>query len=270
MDVDDYSSDVRVRKALRSLATYGTSHGVAQAAMWRICNDVPFSVMLEQRMKAINSHEVALAARFVEAVNNSGASDLVDPAYLAEGRMFVRISAERGLAKEAERLTSELNGLRVLGLPVRVLDESEARAVAAPAALLNVVLTGSQTGETRGRVVLSRADASGNWTPLGKTTFSEASTASVLDGAGLARALDRAVSSAFVSLKTTRRSSNVTMLRVENRLPFTLSNVTLKAGGSSGGPPVAFAGLGIAPGRAAVVPVQAPSAVVDHVAFNGL
>ena len=41
-DVDDYSSDPRVRKALRSLANLGTSHGVAQAAMWRVCNDLPF------------------------------------------------------------------------------------------------------------------------------------------------------------------------------------------------------------------------------------
>ena len=42
MDVDDYSRDPRVRKALRSLATMGTSHGVAQAAMWHLCNGVPF------------------------------------------------------------------------------------------------------------------------------------------------------------------------------------------------------------------------------------
>ena len=41
MDVDDYSKDVRVRKALRCLATLGTSHGTAQAAMWRVCNKRP-------------------------------------------------------------------------------------------------------------------------------------------------------------------------------------------------------------------------------------
>ena len=48
MDVDEYSSDPRVRKALRSLATYGTSLGVAQAVMWRVCNDLPFETMVEQ------------------------------------------------------------------------------------------------------------------------------------------------------------------------------------------------------------------------------
>ncbi len=48
MDVDDYTKDPRVRTALRSLATYGTSHGVAQAVMWNVCNDLPFQTMLEQ------------------------------------------------------------------------------------------------------------------------------------------------------------------------------------------------------------------------------
>ena len=32
----------------------------------------------------MNEHEIALAARFIEAVDASG-SDLVDPAYLTEG-----------------------------------------------------------------------------------------------------------------------------------------------------------------------------------------
>jgi len=46
VDVDDYTTDPRARKALRSLATYGTSQGVAQATMWRGCNYVPFEAVL--------------------------------------------------------------------------------------------------------------------------------------------------------------------------------------------------------------------------------
>ncbi len=42
MDVDTYTTDPRIRKALRTLATVGTSHGVAQAVMWHLCNDLPF------------------------------------------------------------------------------------------------------------------------------------------------------------------------------------------------------------------------------------
>ena len=72
MDVNDYSRDPRVRKALRSLATLGTSHGVAQATMWHLCNGVPFEFMGSSKGKVVNVHEVALAARFVAAVDASG------------------------------------------------------------------------------------------------------------------------------------------------------------------------------------------------------
>jgi hypothetical protein len=157
----------------------------------------------------------------------------------------------------------------VLGLPVSVLDAQDNGAVVAPAVLMNVVLTGAQTGETRGRVVLGQADA-GSWAPLGKASFTEASSVSVLDGAGLARALDRAVASAYVSVKTVRRSPGVTTVKVENRLPFTLASVTLKAGNSAGAPTVPFRALGIAPGHSITLPVEAPGATVDHVEFNGL
>ena len=35
MTVEEYTQNPRIRKALRSLATYGTSLGVAQSVMWR-------------------------------------------------------------------------------------------------------------------------------------------------------------------------------------------------------------------------------------------
>src|SRR5437764_14617212 len=118
--------------------------------------------------------------------------------------------------------------MRILGLPVRVLDARESRAAAAPSVLLNVVLVASQAGETKGRVLLSQADRSGRWVPLGKTTFADGSAASVLDGAGLARAVDRAVASAYVTVRTAKKASGVTTFKVENRLPFTLAKGTLR------------------------------------------
>ncbi|GAC1471141.1 MAG: hypothetical protein NVSMB9_16950 [Isosphaeraceae bacterium] len=269
-DVDDYTNDPRARKALRSLATFGTSQGVAQAAMWRVCNDVPFGAMLEPSVMGPNRHEVALAARFVEALDASGSSDLVDPAYLTQGRLFVRVVGTGSLAQDAQRLSEGVEGLKILGLSARGLDRKEGQTVEGPAVLLTVVLADSQRGQTRGRIVLSQSDEAGHWTPIGKTTFQEGSASSVLDGASLARLLDRNVARAFVSVKTARRSSGSTMLKVENRLPFTLANVTLKAGTSPGAPSVPFPGVGIAPARSALVPVQAPGATVDHVEFNGL
>src|SRR5262249_43190714 len=123
---------------------------------------------------------------------------LVDPAYIQEGRLFVRVLGEGSLAREADRLARELEGLKMLGLSVRVLDGRENVPVAAPAMLLNVLLTGAQTGETRGRILLNQADSSGRWAPLGRTSFVESSSVSVLDGPALAHAVDRAVSSTYV------------------------------------------------------------------------
>ena len=84
MTVDEYTPNPRIRKALRSLATYGTSLGVAQAVMWRVCNDLPFETMVEQAGKVMNAHEIALAARFVEALDASTSGDLVDPSALSQ------------------------------------------------------------------------------------------------------------------------------------------------------------------------------------------
>ncbi len=247
VDVENYTRDPRTRKALRSLATYGTSQGVAQAVMWQVCNGLPFATMAEQGGKVVNGAELALAARFVDALDASGAGELVDPAYLTGNRLFVRIVGDGALARDGDRLARELEGLRVLGLPVRVVDNADAQQAAAPAVLLNVVLTGSQAGETKGRVMVNVVHE-GHWVPLGKSSFNVASAASVLDGSALVNAVEHAVASTFVSVKAAKRTNEATTLRVENRLPFTLTNVTLKAGPSASAALVPFAGVGIAPG----------------------
>jgi hypothetical protein len=226
--------------------------------------------MIQQQTKTINVHEALLASRFVEAVDATGSNELVDPAYLQDGRLFVRVVGEGALAKQAERLSREMEGLKVLGLPVRVVTTLDNEPVSAPAMLLNVVLTGAQTGETRCKLVLQQADASGRWAPLGKTSFVEGSTVSVLNGLALARAVDRSVSSTYVTIKPARRAVGTTTFKVENRLPFTLSRISVKAGNSAGAPTVDLNGLGVAPARSALIPVQTPSATVEHVEFNGL
>ena len=269
VDVDDYSSDVRVRKALKALATLGTSHGTAQAAMWRICNDVPFDLMLSKGEKVVNPAEVALAARFVAAVDRSG--DAVDPAYLGEARVFVGVHGEGLLAKDARRLGGEVDGLRVLGLAARLADASETRPDG-PALYLDVTLTAGSTGETRANVLVLTNSGLGNsaWEPLGRVDVRDASAASALDGASLARSLDRAVGSAFVTARTIRKAVGVTTIRVDNRLPFTLASVSVKAGSSAGAAIVTLPGLGIGPGRSGLATVQASSASVEQVELNGL
>jgi hypothetical protein len=272
VDVNEYSSNPRVRRALRSLATYGTSHGVAQAAMWRVCNDLPFEVMAEQTGKVMNAHEIALAARFVEALDApAGAGDLVDPAALSQSRVFVQVRGQGSLAAEAKRLGSQLEGLHILGLPIQITDSQELPTAPAPALFLNVVLTDAKVGETRGVVVVSSCSAGEAWAPLGKVSFRDNSSVSVLDGTTLSKVVDRSVASAFVTVKPARRTPGTTTLKVENRLPFTVSNLVVRAGSSSGSPSVPFTGVGVGPARSALLPIQAATAsLVEHVELNGL
>jgi len=269
VDVDDYSKDVRVRKALRALATLGTSQGTAQAAMWRVCNNVPFEVMLSRQK--VNAYEVALASRFLDALDQS--ADTVDPAYLSEARVFVSLEADGALAKDARRLATALEGLHVLGLPVRVIPSGEFPKAAAPALHLGVKLVGGQSGETRGRITVQATSGVGEaaeWSSLGQVPLKDVSAVSILDGSSLARALDHAVSSAFVTTRIARRSTGSTTLKIENRLPFTLANVTIKAGGSSGAPLVTVPALGVGPGRSGLATIPAANGSIDRVELNGL
>ncbi len=273
VDVDDYSRDPRVRKALRSVATLGTSQGTAQAVMWHVCNNVPFATMVAQGEKVVNRHEVALASRFLEALDASGSAELVDAAYLSEARVFLTVVGGEGLDKDAHRLGREMEGLRVLGLPVRITSTKELPRATAPALHLLVDLAATRPGETAGKIVVRHAAGLGSdseWVALGQATFRETSVASALKGVDLAHAVDHAVAAAFVAAKPARKAVGSTTMRIDNRLPFTLASVTLKAGGSAGSPPVTFGGLGIGPARSGFAALQAPTGTVDRVELNGL
>jgi hypothetical protein len=269
LDVADYSADLRVRKSLRSLGILGTSQGVAQAVMWRVCNDLTFEAMAAQAGKVINEHEIALAARFVEVLDDSTGSDLVDATSLTEGRVFIKIQGEGAMAKDGERLNDQIDKFRLLGLPVRVLEGNELPATSA-ALFIKVVLTDSKIGETRGRIMVSYASATGQWAPLGKAKLQDTSSVAVLDGKAMSRIIDRAIASAFVTVKPARRTVGSTTLKVDNHLPFTLAAVTVKAGNSAGAPTVPFRGLGVGPARSALLPIQAATATIERVELNGL
>jgi len=89
--------------------------------MWRLCNDLPFELMGEQAGKVINLPEIALAQRFVHALDESNSAEVLDPAILSRARIFVLVEGEGGLAGHANRLNGELDGLRLLGLPLQVV-----------------------------------------------------------------------------------------------------------------------------------------------------
>jgi len=269
VDVADYSTDSRVRKSLRSLCLLGTSQGVAQAVMWRVCNDLTFEAMVSQAGKVINEHEIALAARFIEALDGSTGSDMVDARTLTEGRVFVQIQGEGALANDAERLNKQVEKFPLLGLPVHVVDHAELPSMSA-ALFIKVVLTDGKTGETRGRIMVSYSSAADQWAPLGKARFQDTGSVDVLDGKAMSQIIDRAVGAAFVTVKPAKRTVGSTTLKVDNHLPFTLATVAVKAGNSAGAPTVPFHGLGVGPARSALLPIQAATATIERVELNGL
>ncbi|MDX2035689.1 MAG: hypothetical protein SFX72_03475 [Isosphaeraceae bacterium] len=271
VDVEEYSRDARVRSALRSLALLGTSQGTAQAVMWNVANNVSFEMMLQKGEKVVNRHEVALAARFVDALDAASTGAPIDAAYLTEARIFVSVVGRGALEKDARRLAADLEGLRVMGLPVRVASTTDLPKTAAPALHLILEITDSKVGKTSAKLeVRGMLAAASNWTTLGRTTLEEAATLDVLPGADLARALDKTLAVNFVSVKPTKRTAGSTTFKVENRLPFTLAGVTLAAGNSAGAPSVTVSGVGIGPARSGTVSLPAATASVERVELNGL
>lgn len=270
MDVNEYSPDPRVRKALRSLATLGTSHRVAQAVMWNVCNGLPFPLMARQQAKRFNHAELSLAARFVEALDASSSSDLVDPSGLTQSRVLVRLQGDGPLYQDAKRLSSELEGQRILGLPVQVVADPPTSADQFSVIHLSIALTASDGDRTQGRVTVRHLPLGSTWTTLGQASLKAASSSSDLTAPVLADAVDRAVAAALVNTKVVRHSTGTTTIRIANGLPFTLANVVVKAGRSDNAGRVKLNALGVGPGRSGLATIQAATGTVERAELNGL
>jgi hypothetical protein len=270
MDVNDYSRDPRVRKALRSLSTLGTSHGVAQAVMWHVSNGMSFDQLAAQGTKFFNIQELTLAARFVAALDGSGSSELVEPTHLVQARLLVNVFGEGSLAKDASRLRSELQGQRLLGLPVQVVDKNEDLDATPSTLHLNIILASGEKNTTRVKVAVRYAPYTGGWALLGNASGQVAALGKDIDADSLLKAVDKTVASRFVTTKIVHRGQGTTVLEVKNGLPLTLANVTLRAGRDDDASRVPVQGIGVGPGRAARTPVSAATGFVDRVELNGL
>ena len=267
MDVADYSPDPRVQKALRSLATLGTAQPVAQAIMWNLCNNRTFEQLATQTVVPFNGYELAQAARFVEVLDNAS-GDLVEPAYLQEGRILVRVHGEGPMAKDAARLATGLQSGRLLGLPVRVVEDLVDLPARPGTIVFNVALIGTKPGLTTARVTARSASAFGEWHPLAQFVAGWDASSDRLDGDEFATGLDRAIARQFVGVATARRSPGTTTFRITNRLPMTITNATLRVG--KAGDLVTKDALGVGPGRSVQTSVPAASAGIDRVEVNGL
>lgn len=268
MEVEEYTQDARARKALRSVATLGTSQKVAQAVAWHTFNGMPYDLMATRAAKILNVHEIALAARFTESLDESGAADLVDPAYLEQGRMFVRVRAQDEKVGDVSGIVKGLEELRLVGLPIQVVDEPPTATSVRSALFVEVTVNMQTPSLAKGRLALSYRAPSGAWRPLGKAEFE--TEAQAADAAGLVAALDTSIASTFVKVKTAQRSAGLTSFTLENRLPLTIAHATIRTGADSDAGQVDVEGLGISPTRNAIVKVPAATARVERIVFNGL
>ena len=269
MDVNEYTPDPRVQKALRSLSTLGTGRRVAQIVMWHVCNGLAVPQIERLAPKLANRWELALADRFIEALDLSTSGDVVDSAYLTAGRVFVRVQGDDAMAEEADRLANAIDGSLVFGLPARVVRENEAPVASGPAMYLVVTLTSTTESATAGRIAVHGLDRGQNWTNGGTAKLSIDAPASSVDGGMLASAVDRSVASQFVKVRRVGTAEGGTRLVVENGLPMTIAALTLDTA-VEGGIPVDFNAIGISPLRSAEVVVPAAGAGVASLELNGL
>ena len=266
-DVESYSPDARVRRALKSLATLGTSQTVAQAAMWHVCNGMSYDQLARQDVVSFNAHELAQAARFIEALDTSS-SELVDPAYFQSGRLLLTLHGEGLSGKDAKRIAADLDGVRMMGLPIKLVTDLDGVEARPGTTLLSATILASKPGGTTTRVAVRVASAGGEWVALGHFDVRSAPSISELTAAGLAADLGRGAAKAFVTVTPVRRVPGTTTVKITNRLPMTIANLTLKTG--KAGDAVQVDAVGIGPARSATVGVPAASAVVDTVELNGL
>ena len=269
MDVAEFTPDARIRKALRSLSTLGTDRRVAQIVMWSVCNGYTLPQLADLTPKTANRWEFALADRFIEALDSSAGDDLVDPAYLTAGRVFVRVQGDRELAGQADALASAFDEATLFGLPTRSVRGQDVPTASGPALYLVVTLTSSSESQTAGRVAVHGMARDGEWINGGAAKLIIDAPSTSIDGSSLAIALERAVAGQFVEVRRVASTESGARFVVENGLPMTIAALTLNAA-EDGGAPVAVDAIGVGPMRTAEVSVPASDVRVDRLELNGL
>jgi hypothetical protein len=270
MDVSDYTSDVRVQRALRSLGVLGTSQPVAQAIMWNVANDMTFSQMSAEASKYVIGHDLAAAARFVEALDGSSATGVVDPAYFQDGRIMLLLRGEGSAEKVVARLNRELEGARLLGLPIQVVSELPTNAIRPATTVITVDLAAGPNGSTVARASVRHRSAFGDWIRIGEFGARDDHELPNIEAANLTEILDRGLARSFVRIEPIRRGNGSTTFRVTNRLPLSLVNLDVQAGRANDAPRVTLEGLGVGPMRSSVVSLPAANAAPLAATLNGL
>ncbi len=269
MDVSEYSNDERVQKALRSLGNLGTGRRVAQVVMWHVCNNYSLEQIARLAPQIANQWEFALADRFVEALDASVGTEVVDPAYLQEGRIFVRVQGDAQIAEEVDRLATELDGAWILGLRARALQNEYAPKTSGPALYLIVTLNAGADTVTAGRVAVHGSARDAEWQNGGVAKFVAERPLNEIDGLELADELERAIANKFVKVRPNRRTKGGLVYRLSNGLPLTIAHLTIDPNGD-GTSLLSVESIGIAPLRTAEVTVPSETLLIERLELNGL
>ncbi len=271
VDVAEYTTDARAQRALRGVATIGTSQKVAQAVAWHTFNGLSFPRLAAVAEKPLNRQELALASRFCDVLDHEGTGAAVNPDSLRQGRVFVTVAGEGRAAEVRELLARDLATQSLLGLPIEVAEEAPDEGVDAPSLLLAVTLGEAKDSPSpTGRVAVHSRSAGGEWIPVGTAPLSFEGTLSELDGARLATAIDRGVARSFVTARPVSRTAGATVFRLENKLPFTIAAADIRPGKDATTPTVELNAIGLSPARATVITLPASAAAVERVTLNGL
>ena len=271
VDVSEWTPDPRAQKALRSLSVLGASYGVAQAVAWNVFNNLPFAQMAKEARQYLNTNEISVAARFIEALDASGTQEIVDPAYFQNGRVLVRVRGESGLVADADRLQHALEGRKLFGLPVQVVDEVDSHASRPSSLWVDVMLTPGAAGKgTQAVATVKHHSAIGGWSRLGNVNLTLDGTPDKISGDMLATAIDRGVAANFVKVLPGTKGRGVSNFRVVNKLPLSVDTVVLRAGRAADAPEVTVDALAIGPNRSGTASIPAANATLERIEFNGL
>ena len=118
-----------------------------------------------------------------------------------DSRVFVQVRGEGSLGNDAQRLAGQLDGLRHSGTSSPSRGIRWPPTASAPAIFLKVLVTDAKNGESRFAMVVNSCSGPDAWQPLGKVSFRDNSSISVVDGQSLTKAIDRAIAGSFVTVK---------------------------------------------------------------------
>ena len=253
-EIGQVSDDPRVQDALKRLARENAPPVVAQLVMWHLNSRLDWPTVEQISRGWANSHELALARRFVDRLDRPGTSPPDADTGLLRWELNVDGEGNHVLAADLRKL---LDQSRLIGLKTKagVPDKPEG-----PSLAVRVTIDHAKV-----HVQVATSDAQGaGWASAGDFDLKRSETPSqpeVTDGARIVDAiadglLDRLVR-ADLSKPRHIDGKLVYKVRIRNASPLVLNGLALAGPGEPEGTPTALAGFCLSPHRALTVPAGA-------------